>query len=255
MPNGDGGGFGSRGEIEHTRTNVETQVRIPMMLWFRGFALRSAIIWGVVVCILLAWWMLYDGPFIRWYRYSFWNRDLAPCWLQLALRFARRVWPLIGIAEIVMFGMWTHSFLRDYIRPKIKNPNWPPPYAQADPLEAGAAGWYDWPVYDDEEPEQPVQRRVIEIQEKSNNGKTLKIAWLPDTPEMLAFAKCVLNGGDFTERDAQRCGIEVPTFRDEIRDVFIDRGWAQWKNPEHHQQGIVLLAAGRSKLRAIVEQS
>lgn len=178
MPNGDGS-FGSRGEVEHTRTNIETQVRIPMMLLARGFMLTSAIIVGAVAVGMLLWWWLYDGPFLRWYRYTFWDRDLAPCWAMLALRFLGRNWPLVGIAEIVAFGVWARFFLHNYVRPKILNPNWPPPSAQADPLVAGAASWYDWPTYEDEDPEPPEpQERWLRIVHENDGQQATDI---PDT--------------------------------------------------------------------------
>jgi hypothetical protein len=67
------------------------------------------------------------------------------------------------------------------------------------------------------------------------------------------FAKDVLNEHTqitFSERGAARYGYSQEMFRD-LRDRFVEAGWARWRNPAHHEQGAALLVGGKAILRNI----
>lgn len=105
-----------------------------------------------------------------------------------------------------------------------------------------------------QQPQPEPQRRVIEVRVHSNSGRTTHIADLPDTPQVRSFARDVLNGGSFCERDAQSAGISRNDWH-EIRDAFLARGWAVWRDPDHPQQGIDMAAAGRAVMRSIRDRA
>lgn len=170
MPNGIGA-LVPRGETEHTTTNWETQIKIPLgrVMWM---VLLS---WLGIVCVYVSWWALwlffYDGPFLRWYRYSFWSRDLAPCWVYLWLRMLGKFGPLLALPFPAAAVFWFWKLIRHSFLPKVYNENWPPPWGQADPLETGAVTWenMDDRMYWDEEPEpQEPQERWLNVKTEHN---------------------------------------------------------------------------------------
>jgi len=92
------------------------------------------------------------------------------------------------------------------------------------------------------------KKRIIEIEVK--DGHTRHIAELPGNEEYLTkFCRLVTAGDSFSEATAQRCGYGVTNFR-ELRDIFINRRWGFWKNPDH-RQGIELTVSGKQIIRSI----
>jgi len=92
-----------------------------------------------------------------------------------------------------------------------------------------------------------------------DNGSTQPRTILDDLPGPLDklqwFCRNILDSrATFSERAAR--APDVGYTREQwatIRNVFIDRGWACWNHPGSVQQGVTLLAAGRSALRDIVK--
>ena len=74
---------------------------------------------------------------------------------------------------------------------------------------------------------------------------------LPGDPAALhALAGAVTGGDSFSERTATAAGLSQPEWF-KLRDEFIERNWAYWKNPNRPQVGIELLRAGRAVLRSV----
>ena len=99
----------------------------------------------------------------------------------------------------------------------------------------------------------PPPARTLRVEVVSNGGKTEQYGDLPDTRAMWELACAVNRGESFSEATASECGLSVPVFRD-IRDLFVDRAWAYWRNPDHPQQGVELLGRGRTMLQKLAEQ-
>jgi len=103
--------------------------------------------------------------------------------------------------------------------------------------------------------------RALRVQVGTDDDQRRQYADLPDTRAFWDLADAVTSDRKpFAESTASWCGmpIDVPShetidemgFR-QLRDLFLRRGWATWKNANHHQQGVQLLAAGRAVLRDV----
>jgi hypothetical protein len=74
---------------------------------------------------------------------------------------------------------------------------------------------------------------------------------LPGEPKALqSLAHRAGLGDSFSERTATGAGLTQDQFR-ELTDIFVSRGWAEWRNPQRKQQGVELGRNGRAVLRAI----
>lgn len=95
-------------------------------------------------------------------------------------------------------------------------------------------------------------------------GRHTEHAELPDTPEFLRFVAMVVAGASFSEQTAEdaEMALNVPSatepdemgFR-QIRDLFVARHWAAWRNRKNHRLGVKLLASGLTILRHIAADS
>lgn len=112
--------------------------------------------------------------------------------------------------------------------------------------------------------------RTMRAEVVDSDGQRSRFAELPDTPAMHKFACLVTQvqpgkkePEGFTEATAKLTDLPVDAgkldgdpaewgFR-QIREIFIARGWGNWKNPNHHNLGFVLTVAGRALLRQIAE--
>jgi len=268
MPNGDGGGFGSRGEIEHTRTNVETQVQIPRMLLRTGILLTCLAWIGLYVIAMAVSLRLYDGPFLSLSRYTFWRMSVGPCWLRSSWRFLCRNAPLMIIPPIVSAGAWIYLFIRYYNVPKLRNPNWPPPFGQVAVTDVGALDWHNADdCLEDTLPEpRPAQKDVIVIRHVTD-GKVKGVPAYQDRripkPEheqldgWPGFCRDIMNGlatfseaGNSTQRGATDYGYTQPQYRNELRKVIADEelGYVI----DHGKQGVEWLPRGREMLAQTV---
>jgi len=82
------------------------------------------------------------------------------------------------------------------------------------------------------------------------DGHSTRLADLPGDEDLTKFCRWVAAGDSFSERTAQACGYGVTNFR-KLRDIFISRRWAYWKNPASPQQGIELTLGGRHIIREL----
>jgi hypothetical protein len=93
------------------------------------------------------------------------------------------------------------------------------------------------------------QKRVIEV-ELREKGKLSGMAELPGGDDLLDFCRMVHAGESFSEQTAQQCGYGVTNFR-RLRDIFIQRRWAYWRNPAHPQQGLDLTRQGQGVIKDV----
>jgi hypothetical protein len=90
---------------------------------------------------------------------------------------------------------------------------------------------------------------IVKVEMK-NSGKW-QFATLPGQPAALvALAAAVVSGGSFAERTATDAGLTQEQYSD-LRDIFVDRGWAVWNHPTRRQQGVTLTISGKAVLRSI----
>jgi len=98
----------------------------------------------------------------------------------------------------------------------------------------------------------PEPRTVrVEVQE----GKGWKFSELPgDEQALYDFALSVVKGVvTFSERGAASRDYGAENFR-RLREAFIQRHYAEWKDPDNHQLGVVLRRSGTAVLAAIAKE-
>jgi len=96
--------------------------------------------------------------------------------------------------------------------------------------------------------------RHVRVAVEDENGNDKRIDFL-DTPEMHNFARAVLKGAEFTEDTAHHWLGYGRKRWEKFRNEFLSRGWAAWKNEDHHQDGILLLGGGRTALAGCLPHS
>jgi hypothetical protein len=92
---------------------------------------------------------------------------------------------------------------------------------------------------------------VFRVEVVQNEGATVQFADLPGTREqMVELCKGLASGASFSE--ASWTGRGRPFTRSqfqELRDIFLARGWAVWKSGEASSQGVALTRVGRAVVR------
>ena len=95
------------------------------------------------------------------------------------------------------------------------------------------------------------EKRVIELE--VHEGQSTKIQTFPgEEKQVIRFALAVIRGGTFSERTAQRSGYGVTNFT-KMRDIFIQRRWAAWNDPNAPQQGVGLTETGQQVIKRLSE--
>lgn len=95
------------------------------------------------------------------------------------------------------------------------------------------------------------ETRVIEVE--VHEGSSTKIERLPgDEAQIIRFAQAITRGGTFAERTATRAGYGSGNFV-KLRDVFIQKRWAAWNDPNAPQQGVSLTEIGRQVIKRLAE--
>jgi len=90
---------------------------------------------------------------------------------------------------------------------------------------------------------------VVKVEVK--NQRKWQFATLPGKQEaLIALAQAITAGESFAERTATDKGLTQEQYSD-LRDVFIDRGWAVWNHPTRRQAGVALTVSGKMVLRSI----
>lgn len=91
-----------------------------------------------------------------------------------------------------------------------------------------------------------------QVQVKVEQGKSWQFEDLPgDAHALWSFADDVSGERvSFSEAGARKSGYGAENYG-RLRDQFIKRGWAGWRDPVNRQQGVELFRNGRSVLKAI----
>jgi hypothetical protein len=90
---------------------------------------------------------------------------------------------------------------------------------------------------------------VVKVEVK--NKGTWQFATLPGKPEnLVALAQAITTGESFAERTATDKGLTQEEYSN-LRDMFVDRGWAAWNHKTRRQAGVTLTVSGKSVLRSI----
>jgi len=100
---------------------------------------------------------------------------------------------------------------------------------------------------------QPTQKHTF-TGEMKTGSQIQMIEFDVENPHAVGkFARKVTQfGAGFSERSAKRAGIGQTEWY-EMRDQFISRGWAKWKNPMFHRAGVVLLEKGEAWLEQVAK--
>jgi hypothetical protein len=98
-------------------------------------------------------------------------------------------------------------------------------------------------------PAEPQRITHVITGEMKTGTKTTRIEFEADPEAVAKFSRKVtmFNSG-FSEKTAQKCGITQPQWEG-MRDQFIGREWAKWKNPAWHRAGVDLLPDGIAWLK------
>jgi len=200
---------------------------IEAVLWFvSAWKKRGKLVGGVLAIGTLG----YAG-----YQFEGWVL-LSLIWSRLRWALIPFLWPVIGFALFLAIVMFKEMAL----------PNWEwtmRPVSLEEVREIGLVGlWF--PHLFGGPPPDPMPDRHVKVEVLENGGKTSKIGLLPDTFAARAFYAAVHRGEPFTSRTARKYGVSLVVFNKRIRDVFFDRGWAEWEDEEHHEQGINVFPNG-----------
>jgi len=212
MPNG----FGSRGEIEVRRHEGDEIADA------RRVAVLGAEAADVVVCIAFGltalFWMRASGVRHWWIHLRDWAYLL---WLTL-----------LALPWVAMPA----ALLTWYLLPKLRNVNWPPPFAQLDAADADAPiTWADsrqMPMVDGREVAEPavVQREVVwRVEGSLNTGNGQSIhdhPVLTDAPAWHRFCQAVaFEGRNFSQTEAVRRNSVPLADWETMHERFTTHGW------------------------------
>jgi len=152
-------------------------------------------------------------------------------------------WPVIGFALLLALVM-----AKEMLFPSLE---WTfQPVSLEELREVGLIGlWMPGVVgkrdeaQPDPEPSEEIAINLVEQPEGRTRPQT-KRARLPGSASAKEFYRAVHRGESFSLRTARKYGVGRAAFNGKIRDGFIERGLARWKNPDHPEQGVDLLEAG-----------
>jgi hypothetical protein len=103
--------------------------------------------------------------------------------------------------------------------------------------------------------EPPPQVVRVELKREDSQGARWQFAELRVEPaKLLELAKAIRLGESFAERTATKAGLTQEEFKN-LRDIFLDRGWAVWNHPTRKQQGVALTRGGDFIFRQIINNT
>lgn len=91
-------------------------------------------------------------------------------------------------------------------------------------------------------PIMPYRRIKLTLVDEQNH--IMAFADLEDSERMVDFAKAMKAGKSFCERTATSCGFSRRAWEREIRDPFLERDWAYWKDEMNQKLGLELTDVG-----------
>lgn len=243
---GDPSGLGQPGQREVTHVSGATEVRTPWQLWVRSSMVSTIQIWLLTLGVVLVWhYFAATRAYQASWDPSTWRAFLAG-WASAWL-FIRTAYIIPVLLTIVAWVWHGQVLLRYRYGPEQRNRNWPPPYQAVDVREVGMLTAENADELLPQAEPRPTER-VIRVEVPERSGARERRAFLPDVVGLPAFARASLNGQGFTVRTAARFRISRAQFED-MRDQFLERGWARWANPDYPAQGLELSPTGRAVLR------
>lgn len=166
-------------------------------------------------------------------------------WLNLAWRWPALLMDLWWLVPCAVVG-W-----RFFV--EIVDPSYPTPRTSIPPEDQPLGPimpWHRDKWEEEQKPEPQIAERVIRVEVPERGGATERRAFLPDVPEVRQFARMAANGQTFSLRTAERAKVGREDWND-IRDTFLDRGWAVWRDEREKRQGLQLTHVGRAVLRYV----
>lgn len=253
---GNGGGPGGLfrpPQSEITHVGKSSEVDTPWQVWKRSSTVNTVQIWAATVGAVLLWQFVAT---VQAYRHTWppsqWRAFLAgwaSAWLFI------RVAYIVPVLGTIAAWIWHGRILNHYrYVPEQKNRNFPPTYAAADVTQVGLLTVDNADELLPQVESQQSAERVIRVEVPERNGAKERRAFLPDTPEMSQFARMAANGQTFSLRTAERAKLGRDDWR-LIRDAFLERGWATWRDEREKRQGLVLSGPGRAVLRYVADPS
>jgi hypothetical protein len=201
--------MGSRGDVD-----IQRDVFHPVKTtWQQTIRLALALTIGYVCLIVIV-----SLGILSWAGFAWW------WWL------VRYLAEWLLIPPVVIFG---YSFIRAavlYYAVVVKNPRWPGPLAQADPLAVGYTSAYNYPTYEPEQPDVVVHQ--FEGSVKNGNGQSKHHRLNTSHPdEWQAFAKLLtadlrILRCRFSVRAARRFRVPEDEF-DNLQKAWARIGFAE----------------------------
>lgn len=246
-------GFGTRpGERETWVHGPDTDARTPWQQYtIQCVACGLLLLLAYFAVVLVVLW---DAG------YGHYNPPRVGFWLAAWRAIKDAAW-FVARSALVPFVLWvapvgwfTYELVWKRMRPSIIAPGWPAASGPGDPAFApetfAEARRAMYEPEEDEEPQQIERVLTVHVQKKTHDGYKEQRAQFSDTQPLAQFSRAASNGQAFTERTARRFGMTRDEFN-RLRDAFLNRGWAIWKNADHHEQGVLLEDEGRQVLSRI----
>jgi len=228
------------GALAKIADSIKAAWGLPPWAWFVaiGFWAIGAIrkIGKVILGIIVSSAVVWIGA-----RFDGWSL-FATAWSRLRYLLIPYLWPVVGAMVLLAWVM-----IQQELFPNLE---WTmKPLSLEELREVGLTGllaprWFSQP------PEAPLPERHVEIEWKTEKGR--KFVTLPDHLEAREFYRAVKRHESFSLRTARKYGVSRKVFNEQIRDVFLDRDWAEWHDDRHPQQGIDLLDEGWQVIEHLV---
>lgn len=156
-------------------------------------------------------------------------------------------WPVMGFALLLALVMG-----KEMLFPSLE---WTfKPVSLEELREVGLIGLWIPGVIGKNEPEEPLPDRTVRVEMHGNGasgrGHQERYAFLNDSDEARQFYAAVKRGESFALRTARKYGLSRSSF-ESLREAFRDRGWADWKDDGHHEQGLELFDEGNRVIEQI----
>ena len=229
-----------RGEIETKRSNTETEVLVPWRIASRMARVAVAL---VLTLYLFIWgtWLLSN------------DMHAGPLFAHLRRWWLAWVFPLVA-GYVAPYGLLVWF---DYI-PKLRNANWPPPWAQAMPLETGFFDAYHMPYQRQEDAGPRTVEHVINGSIAAGEGKSYHWRLATAEPEAWKrFAVALTRPPAWLRakpsvRAARAFGVPEQEFTNLVHG-WISIGFAE-RTSDAKNAHVRLTDRGAAYMRALAEQ-
>jgi len=174
--------------------------------------------------------------------------DWLAVWHALKWLLVPYSWPVIGFSLLLAIVM-----AKEMLFPSLE---WTfQPVSLEELREVGLIGLWCPRLFGQAEESEPTPPEpVIRAEHRDDtNGKAKeRYAKVLISNRARDFYRAVHAGQPFTLATARKCQVGRRTFETKIRDVFLARGWLEWKDAEHHDQGLQLTEAGEDMIGELV---